>query len=61
MKSNANDLRRQIEEKKQREAMAKKRERDEDLALEMKVKEDLKRMNQRFISEMTNEGTKKPS
>jgi len=55
MKHNQNELRRQIDEKRNREMAEKNRELQEDIALENKVKEDLKRMNQKFMQEMSKE------
>jgi len=49
---NANELRRQIEDKKRREREEKQKRMQDDLAMELKVKEDLKLMNKKFLQEM---------
>ena len=54
-KNNANELLRQIEDKKRRDEEMKQREIAEDQALEQKVRDDLKRMNQNFISELSDD------
>lgn len=59
MKHNQNELLKQIEEKRNREQAERNRQKMEDYMLENKVKEDLKRMNQNFIKELTKEGGKK--
>ncbi len=61
-KANQNELLRQIDAKKRRDREAKMRDQQEDLALENRVRQELKKMNQDFVQEFSHQdpGAPKP-